>query len=215
MFSILRKGLVYKNISSDIVEHDVDIDADQWSYDGRDVYRGLHDTTYIPNNLNVYWLYDDDSKRVGLAEHEADAPEVFKALWFYDNPFATLFQDSNWKSTEETVWSKLTNEAYQDCLEDDFKTVFQRALKSGVALVTPELVIHEKIPSSVGSYIFLDDDFVIYHKSVSPTQQSDACEPEPQEELPSSDAQQECQDVPQPETHPLEETHQLQIQEPQ
>jgi hypothetical protein len=214
MFSILRKGFVYRNISSDIVEHDVDIDADQWSYDGRDVYRGLPDPAYSPQNLNVYWLYDDDSKRVGLAEHEADAPEVFKALWFYENPFATLFQDPRWVSSGETLWSKLTNEAYQDCLEDDFKTVFQRALKSGVALVTPELVIHEKIPSSATSYLFLDDDFIIYQKPES-TPQSDACEPEPQEGQEQSGDLQESQDGPPQEQSPQPETHLQQTQEPQ
>ena len=212
MFSNLRKGFVYTNISSDIVEHDVDIDADQWSYDGRDVYRGLPDPTYIPKNLNVYWLYDDDSKRVGLAEHELESPEVFKALWFYENPFATLFQDPAWKSTGETIWSKLSNEAYQDCLEDDFKTVFQRALKSGVGLVTPELVIHEKIPSSVDSYIFLDADFVIYEKL---TPQSDVCEQEPQEAQQELHDLQESQDGPHREPSPQQETHQPQTQEPQ
>ena len=105
MFSILRKGLLYKNVSPDIVEHDIDIDADQWSYNDKDVYRGSLDPEYISQNLNVYWLYDDDSKRVGLAEHESEHPEEFKALWFYDNPFATLFQDPSWKSNEKTLWS--------------------------------------------------------------------------------------------------------------
>ena len=111
MFSLLRKGLVYKNISSDVVEHDLDIDADQWSYDGRDVYRGSVDPDYINNSLNVYWLYDDDSKRIGLVEHESDNQAEFKCLWFYDNPYATLFQDTAWKSTGKTLMSKLSNEA--------------------------------------------------------------------------------------------------------
>ena len=93
MLSSLRTGLIYTNISTDIVEHDLDVDADQWSYDGKDVYRGSVDPEYLSKDLNVYWLYDDNLKRVGLAEHEAKEPEVFKALWFHDNPFATLYQD--------------------------------------------------------------------------------------------------------------------------
>ena len=141
MFSILRKGLVYKNISQDIVEHDLDIDVDQWSYDQKDVYRGSIDREYLSYNLNVYWLYDDDSRRIGLAEHDSDDPAIFKALWFYENPYATLFQDPQWKCTNETLWSKLSVEAYQDLLEDDFKYVSDACLQSGRMLITPDMLI--------------------------------------------------------------------------
>jgi hypothetical protein len=209
MFSLLRKGLVYKNTSSDIVEHDLDIEADQWSYDGKDVYRGSLDSEYMHHKLNVYWLYDDNSKRVGLAEHDVDEPEIFKALWFRENPYAMLYQDDSWKSTEKTLWSKLSNEAYQDCLENDFKTVSDLAVTSGTLLITPELLINnpdlyscEKCgkksliklnicsTTSVSildfnqfSFLFLDDNFVIYEKLTPPC---DASEQERQEEQPES-----------------------------
>lgn len=212
MFSVLRKGLIYKNISSDIVEHDLDIDADQWSYDGKDVYRGSIDSDYMDHKLNVYWLYDDNSKRVGLAEHDVDEPEVFKALWFRENPYAMLYQDDTWKSTETTLWSKLSNEAYQDCLENDFSTVSDVALSSGTLLVTPELLINNSeiyscekcgkkslmksnVCSTASSSIldfnqfsilFLDDNFVIYFK-----QPCDASSQELQEPLAESTDQAE------------------------
>jgi hypothetical protein len=204
MFSLLRKGLVYNNVSPDIVEHDLDIDADQWSYDGRDVYRGSIDPEYLKHNLNVYWLYDDDSKRIGLAEHDPDDVVVFKSLWFYDNPYATLFQDSSWKSTSTTLWSRLSNEAYQDCLDTDFKMVSLQALNSGTLLMTPEMLINKPdlytcikcnkkslmakdncpealvsiLEFSQFSILFLDDDFVVYEKSTLPQQQLDASEQE-------------------------------------
>ena len=207
MFSLLRKGLIYKNTSSDIVEHDLDIEADQWSYDGKDVYRGSLDSEYMSHKLNVYWLYDDNSKRVGLAEHDMDEPEVFNALWFRENPYAMLYQDDSWKTTEKTLWSKLSNEAYQDCLENDFTTVSDLALNSGILLVTPELLINNadlyscekcgkksliksNVCSTVSvsnldfsqfSILFLDDNFVIYEKSVV-TQPCDASEQVQQEE---------------------------------
>jgi len=112
MFSILRKGLVYTDISPDILEHDEDIDADQWVYDDKDVYRGTGDPRYIEHNLKVYWLYDDNLNRVGLAEHDIDNPAEYKALWFMDNPFATLYQDDSWKSKDKTLWSLMNNESY-------------------------------------------------------------------------------------------------------
>lgn len=202
MFSVLRKGLVYTDISTDIVEHDLDVDADQWSYDDKDVYRGSFDPRYTSDGLNVYWLYDDNLKRIGVAEHDAEDPEVFKALWFYDNPFATLTQDTNWKSTGKTLWSKLTNEAYQDCLEDDFKTVHDKCLSSGVLLATPEYIqknpdvyqcskcskkslIKENVCSPVldhfkFSVLFVDDDFVIYERSVPQSGASVSTSTEPQ-----------------------------------
>ena len=207
MFSLLRKGLIYTNISPDIVEHDLDIEADQWSYDGKDVYRGSLDSEYMDHTLNVYWLYDDNSKRVGLAEHDVDEPEIFKALWFRENPYATLYQDDSWKSTEKTLWSKLSNEAYQDCLENDFTNVTDVALNSGTLLITPELLMNNpdvyacekcgkkslmksnicSTPSVSSldfnqfSILFLDDNFVMYEK-IELMQPCDASSQELQEE---------------------------------
>jgi len=232
MFSSLCKGLVYTNLSSDIVEHDLDIDADQWSYDGKDVYRGSIDPEYIKHNLNVYWLYDDDSKRIGLAEHDTNDHVLFKSLWFYDNPYATLFQDNSWKSTSTTLWSKLSNEAYQDSLDTDFKMVYQQALNSGTLLITPEMLItkpdlytcekcnkkslmandncHEASVSNLDfnqfSILFLDEDFVIYDKSTLIKQQLDASEQEQVELQPELSDQTESMDaqILLVETHPVE-----------
>jgi hypothetical protein len=199
MFSALRKGLIYNNVSSDIVDHDLDNDVDLWSYDGKDVYRGSLDSEYLSHGLNVYWLYDDNSLRVGLAEHDSDSPEIFQALWFHDNPFATLLQDPRWKPSR-TLWSMLANEAYQDCLENDFKNVSELALDSGYLLVTPKMLTEktllytcencgkkslkqENICSTAKasdflfsdySVLFLDDDFVIYEKVTEVQQQPDA-----------------------------------------
>jgi len=231
MFSLLRKGLVYTNVSPDIVEHDLDIDADQWSYDGKDVYRGSIDPEYLKHNLNVYWLYDDDSKRIGLAEHDPNDQVIFKSLWFYDNPYATLFQDSLWKSTNTTLWAKLSNEAYQDCLNTDFKTVSLQALNSGILLITPEMLInkpdlytcekcnkkslmandncHQALVSILDfnkfSILFLDEDFVIYDKSTPIKQQLVASEREQVELQPELPDLQELMDV----QTPLVETHQV------
>jgi hypothetical protein len=207
MYSLLRKGLVYKDISPDIVEHDNDIDADQWEYDGKDVYRGRFDPTYTEYNLNVYWLYDDNLNRIGLAEHEADEPQIYKALWFYDNPFATLYQDESWKSKNSTLWSLLSNEAYQDCLEDDFKTIFDRCLSSKYRLVTPEMIVNppiiyeckkcgkqslkklscsnviEKVYLDFQNLLYIDDSFIIYDKSTAQHVASEQEQQEPQIEL--------------------------------
>jgi hypothetical protein len=208
MFSLLRKGLLYENISSDITEHDLENDADSWVYDGREVFRGCIDPEYIQHGLNSYWLYDDNSLRIGLAEHESNSPEIFKVLWVYENPYATLFQDKNWKCMETTLWSKLSDEAYQDCLENGFQSVSDIALQSNVLLVTPKMLITppklhvcEKcktktlLPKNMCSgssqsildfndfsVLFLDDDYVLYEK-VTESQQSDAFEQEQQEPL--------------------------------
>lgn len=143
MFSILRKGLLYTDISPDIVEHDEDMDGDLWNYDGVDVYRGTFDPDYVSQGLLVYSLYDDNSKRIGLAEHEMDSPEVYKALWVRDTPFGTLLQEDGWKSKNVTLWSMLSNEAYQDCLESDFKHVSDWALQSGKLLITPSMLANK------------------------------------------------------------------------
>jgi len=235
MFSLLRKGLVYKNISSDIVEHDLDIDADQWSYDGRDVYRGCVDPEYISNSLNVYWLYDDDSKRIGLVEHESDNQAEFKCLWFYDNPYATLFQDTEWKSTGKTLMSKLSNEAYQDCLETDFVFIGDQCLTNNVLLVTPEILMQKpkiytcekcgkkslmksNVCSTASVYdldfkdfsiLFIDESFVIYEKSTPDLPQPDASSQEQQvEQVQLADQEESLVAQNQAETPPLQEPEQ-------
>jgi hypothetical protein len=139
MFSKLRPTLIYKNLSPEIANHDQDIDADEWDYNGRIVYRGLVDPNYENEGLSVYWLYDSDLKRVGLSEHEKNNEEKFEPLWFLDNEFSTLFQE-NWTSTDKTLWSLLSSEAYQDCLEDDFTSVIDRILSSNNRLITPEFI---------------------------------------------------------------------------
>jgi hypothetical protein len=203
MFSLLRKGLLYTDISPDIVEHDEDMDGDLWNYDGVDVYRGTSDPKYFLHGLQVYWLYDDNSKRIGLAEHEMDTPEFYKALWFRDTPFGTLLQEDGWKSKNVTLWSMLSNEAYQDCLESDFKLVSDWALQSGKLLVTPSMIYQrpslytcsscdKKSLSEIRecksvektvldfnqfSILFLDDLFVVYEapENSKALQLHDAC----------------------------------------
>ena len=207
MYSALRQGLIYPDISPDITEHDEDIDADQWEYDGRNVYRGRPDPMYFEENLNVYWLYDDSLNRIGLAEHEEDEPQIYKALWIYDNPFATLYQDESWKSKDRTIWSLLSNEAYQDCLEDDFKTIFDRCLSSKYRLVTPEMIMNpptiyeckkcgkqsltkfscpnliEKSYFEFQNLLYIDDSFIVYEKSTVQLDASVQEQLEPQVEL--------------------------------
>lgn len=144
MYSILKPNYIYRDTSEDIADHDDDYDAEEWHYNGREVYRGCLDRQY---EWNVYWLYDENSKRVGLAEHDLEHPDIFYTLWFGKNVFSTLFQEE-WTSKDSTIWSILSNEAYQDCLEDDFKTVFDKTLNTNIRLVTPQMIetmptIHE------------------------------------------------------------------------
>ena len=231
MFSKLRPTLLYKNVSPDISAHDHDVEGELWSYEGRDVYRGSFDPFYAEHGLNVYSLYDDNLKRIGVAEHEANEPEVFKSLWFYDNPFATLFQNEAWTSKNATLWSLLSNEAYQDCLNSDFKNVDDDFLKQGIVLMRPEMVASKEVffyecercgkKSFVApggceaakkvvnpnhySFLFLDDFFVLYDK---PTDfnwraQHGAYEPGHSEQAPSCSGPEECSDAsPPPESPP-------------
>jgi hypothetical protein len=209
MFSALRQGLVYKDISPDVTEHDDDIDADQWNYDGKDVYRGTIDPRYTEHDLNVYWLYDDDLNRIGLAEHDSNNSAIFHILWFYKNPFATLFQTPYWQSKNKTLWSMLSNEAYQECLEDDFKSIFDKCLDSEYVLITPEMVINPpklytckkcnkkslsplksckdvietSYFSSKEKFLFLDESFILYDPPSKHSDQLDHVSYEPEPEL--------------------------------
>jgi hypothetical protein len=138
MYSVLHPDFVYTDISDEIAEHDLNYDAEEWNYNGKDVYRGSLDTSY---KWNVYWLYDENLKRVGLAEHDPENTQLFYSLWFYDNPFSTLLQEPEWVSQKETIWSKMSEEAYEDCLEDDFETFVNKTLHSNIRIITPEFLV--------------------------------------------------------------------------
>lgn len=198
MFSMLRRGLVYHDINPDIVEHDEDIDAVEWSYDNKDVYRGRADPRYTNSGLDVYWLYDNDINKIGVVEYEKNDPTIFSVLWFKDNKYATLFQDDRWVSKNKTIWSIMPYEAYLDCLEDDFSTLFDRCLSSKYRLVTPEMLYNPPIIYSCSkcnkqslkefnchgqyikktnyfdynSFLFIDDSYILYERSTVQTNAS-------------------------------------------
>ena len=194
MLSRLRKDLIYTDTDPDVLEHDDDLDAEMYTYGGREVYRGRFDPRYTSLDLDVHWLYDENSKRVGLIEYEAGYSYKSSILWYYDNPYATLLQDPLWKSQGKTLWSMLSEEAYQDCLEDEFKNIIEKSLYSPYRLVFPSTIhkpydVYEcskcgkrsltlengcptmkKVSISYSS-LFLDDSFVLYTAPTTETQE--------------------------------------------
>lgn len=211
MYSILRPSLLYTDISPDIAEHDEDHDAAEWTYTGRSVLRGALDASYKNDGLDVYWLYDDDLNRVGLAEHESEDHSRFKTLWFRESPFGTLYQE-DWK-VGESIFTLLSPEAYQDCMDSSI------LLKAYDRVVTPKYLL-EGFPSiyecscgksfspmcsavkkavEITNPIFIDDSFVMYYppsdsvvwsKMRVPQRDASVPEQEPRLEPPMSEAQQ-------------------------
>jgi hypothetical protein len=195
MLSRLRQTLIYTDTDPDVLDHDDDMDAEIYTFENREVYRGTFDPRYTSQNLDVHWLYDDNSKRVGLVEYESTDFSKFSVLWYYDNPYATLLQEPDWKQQGKTLWSMLSEEAYQDCLDDDFKNVVEKSLHSPYRLVFPstyfkEYIVYEcvkcrkrtltlenacptmkKVETPFFS-LFLDDSFILYSKSTQQAQES-------------------------------------------
>jgi hypothetical protein len=158
MLSRLRP-LIYTDIDPDVLDHDDDLDAELYTYEEREVYRGRYDPRYTSLDLDVHWLYDENGKRVGLAEYDSNDFSKNSVLWYRDNTWSTLLQE-NWKSKEKTLWSMMSNEAYQDCLEDDFETVIERTKDGPYCLVFPGDVLKAKKTDL--PVLFLDDSFVLY-----------------------------------------------------
>jgi len=158
MLSRLRP-LIYTDIDPDVLEHDDDLDAELNTFEDRELYRGRIDPRYTSLDLDVHWLYDDDGKRVGLAEYDTNDFSKNSVLWFRDNTWSTLLQE-DWKSQGKTLWSMMSNEAYQDCLEDDFETVIERTKNGPYCLVFPGDVLKSK--KTELPVLFLDDSFVLY-----------------------------------------------------
>jgi hypothetical protein len=209
MYSILRPSLLYTDISPDIAEHDEDHDASEWAYSDRTVFRGALDGSYKTDGLDVYWLYDDDLNRIGLAEHESEDHSRFKTLWFRDSPFGTLLQE-DWKAGE-SIFTLLTPEAYQDVIDSDI------LLKGSHRIITPKYItdglpeLYEctcgksfspmcsavKKVVNITDPLFIDDSFIMYKPPVDSKiwsrlgLQRDACVQEqevPQQQTPLLEA---------------------------
>jgi hypothetical protein len=174
MYSILRPSLIYKDISRDITENDEDYDADEWTYSDKTVFRGGLDTSYAKYGLDVYSLYDDELNRIGLAEHESDNHATFRALWFRDTPFGTLFQE-DW-TAGDSVFNLLSPEAYQDCSDTNIllkahnRLVTMKYLTDGLPSIYECHCGKSFLPMCsavkktvvITNPIFVDDLFVMY-----------------------------------------------------
>lgn len=137
MFSVRNQGKVYP-VSKDVTENDLDADVEEYNYDGRMVFRGNLDTDCSTSSVEVYWLYDENSIRVGVAEHENGE---HTALWFKDNDFSTLLQE-DWEPQDRTLWSLMTIEAYEDCMKNGWTTVERVAERTRLTIVTPSMIIN-------------------------------------------------------------------------
>jgi hypothetical protein len=122
-------------VDESIATFDLDTDVEEYNYDGRTVYRGNLDPEYSKDGLQVYWLYDEDNKRIGLAEHTGS---LHKCLWYRDNVFSTLLQE-DWTAYDETVWNIMTDTAYNDCMKRGWSTVEHLKTRTqALKLVTPD-----------------------------------------------------------------------------
>ena len=140
MFSILNPKVVYRDITTDISEHDIDVVSDLWDMDGREVYRGSRDPRFT--HANVYWLYDEELQRVGLTEHDTADHAKFEILWFKDNDFGTMLQEDGWDSPGD-IWSKLPPHVFEKFLAEGWTkpmSFLEHCLKSNVRIVTPDMV---------------------------------------------------------------------------
>lgn len=141
MFSILKPGFVYTDITNDITENDVDVVSDEWNMDGRIVYRGSRDPRYT--HANVYWLYDDDLSRVGCTEHDIENHANYQILWFRDNEFGTLLQEDGWVPNGD-VWSRLPNSTFERFVNEGWTTpegFLEQCLPGTIRAITPKMLI--------------------------------------------------------------------------
>ena len=141
MFSGLKPDFVYNDISSDITENDLDVVADTWNMDGREVYRGTRDSRYT--HANVHWLYDDNLERVGCVDHSLQDHADMRILWFRDSEFGTLLQE-DW-TIDDDLWSKLPRHVFDRFLNEEWTTpsrFLEQCLRGPVRIVTPPMLVN-------------------------------------------------------------------------
>lgn len=141
MFSRLVPGFLYTDVTSDITESDLDIVADTWEMDGREVYRGVRDPRY--DHASVFWLYDDNLERVGCTEHSNTDHADFRILWFQDSEFGTLLQEEGW-TEDGDLWSKLPRPVFDRFLNEGWTqpdSFLEHCLHGPMRIVTPSMLV--------------------------------------------------------------------------
>lgn len=141
MLSVRVPDRVYP-ATEDIIDIDLGAEIEEYNYDGRTAYRGNLDPEYSDDMLSVYWLYDDASRRIGVVEHTSE--EDFTVYWHRDNVFATLLQE-DWVPQDKTVWSLMTQEAYEDCMRNGWNTIESLRCRTGLTIVTPADILQKQL----------------------------------------------------------------------
>jgi hypothetical protein len=144
MLSILKQGFVYNDISSDITENDLDVVADTWNVQGREVYRGTRDPRYT--HASVFWLYNDNLERVGCAEHSLEEHADMQVLWFRDSEFGTLLQE-DW-TIDDDLWTKIPRHVFDRFLNEGWTTpgsFLENCLHGPMRIVTPAMILNRPI----------------------------------------------------------------------
>ena len=98
------------------------------------------DPEFSKDGLKVYWLYDDDNKRVGVVEHSAD--DTHTCLWYRNNVFSTLLQE-DWSVYDETIWQLLSETAYDDCMRRGYTVNDLKAHTQALRIITPSDLAHK------------------------------------------------------------------------
>lgn len=151
-------------VNRSVASHDYDLDADSWTYDGREVFRGVRDPTYP--TLDVYWLYNDDAERIGVAEHDPKDASRFWVGWFFECPFATWFQEEGWTTTDETLWTRMPSHVYEYCMDYGLTTadkVAELCKRGPWTIVTPTSIRSGLVVSDISKVLCVDDDCVLYN----------------------------------------------------
>lgn len=147
-------------MNRNVASHDYDLEAESWTYDDREVFRGVRDPAF--SSVDVYWLYNEDAERIGLAEHDPRDHSKFYVGWFYECPFATWYQEDGWTMTDETIWSKLPSHVYEYCMEYGYTTaekVAELCKRGPWRVITPGAPC--EFPD-VSKVLFADSDCVLY-----------------------------------------------------
>lgn len=138
-----RKRDILYPVDIDIANFDIGTDVEEYTYDDRAVFRGNIDPDFSDGDYQVYWLYDEN-QRVGLAEHAGDD---HTAYWFRSNVFSTILQE-DWEPRDRTVWSMMSEAAYEDCMRYGWTTVESLQSRTSLSIIRPNDLVNYEAPTT-------------------------------------------------------------------
>jgi hypothetical protein len=100
----------------------------------------------IDPDYEVRWVYTEDAERIGCLE--IDEENKAHLLLYRDTPWGTYLQEDGWSADDQSIWSRMTPAAYEECFRKGWITIEDLQKQTSVTLLQLNDVISGNYPTT-------------------------------------------------------------------